>query len=148
MLTIEQLKNLKESEHRVEFKRGLVERRGKTSGSYYILCRSYYDFAGDMSEYARKSDWDEKQMLKVMVPYLSKYESAKMADLAKLLEGHMVRRQIRTCVGHLVRRGILVSTGTGSGTRYLLNEKYRAVNDVFDRALDKLVDDMEGEESV
>ena len=83
-----------------------------------------------------------------MVPCLSKYKSAKMAELAKLLEGHMVRRQIRTCVGHLVKRGILISTGTGSGTRYLLNEKYREINDVFDRALDKLVDDMEGKESV
>lgn len=129
-------------------KRGLVERKGKTSGCYYILCRSYYDFAGDMAEYARKSDWDEKQMLKVMVPYLSKYKSAKMADLAKLLEGHMVRRQIRTCVGHLVKRGILISTGTGSGTRYSLDEKYRVVNDVFDKVLDELVNDMEDKESV
>ena len=87
-------------------------------------------------------------MLRVIVPYLSRYKSAKMAELAKLLEGHMVRRQIRTCVGHLVRRGILISTGTGSGTRYSLNDKYRVVNDVFDKVLDKLVDDMGGKESV
>lgn len=123
-------------------KRGLVERRGKTSGCYYILCRSYYDFAGDMAEYARKSDWDEKQMLKVMVPYLSKYDSAKMADLVKLLDGHMVRRQIRTCVMHLVSKGILIQTGNGSGTRYSLNEKYKVANEVFDKALDTLVDEM------
>jgi len=35
-----------------------------------------------------------------------------------------------------------VSSGVFWSTRYSLNEKYRVVNDVFDRVLDRLVDDM------
>lgn len=36
--------------------RGLIEKRGKTRGTYYILSRNYYEIAGDISEYAKKRD--------------------------------------------------------------------------------------------
>lgn len=128
--------------------RGLIEKRGNTNGSYYLLCRSYYDFAGDLAEYARKSDWDDNQMLKVVVPYLAKYASAKMSDFVKLLESHMTRRQIKVSVQRLASQHILISAGKGSGTRYSLNPRYKVATEVTDYVLEKIVEEIRSEVNV
>ena len=128
--------------------RGLIEKRGNTNGSYYLLCRSYYDFAGDLAEYAKRSDWDENQMLKVVVPYLAKYASAKMSDFVKLFESHMTRRQIKVSVQRLASQNILISSGKGSGTRYSLNPRYKVATEVTDYVLEKIVEEIRSEVNV
>lgn len=34
--------------------RNLIEKRGKTNGIHYILCRSYYEFTGNTAEYSKE----------------------------------------------------------------------------------------------
>ena len=88
-----------------------------------------------MSEYARKSDWDLDQMLKMIEPYIVKYNGAKMGDLVGLLDGHLTRRQIRVYVQRLVENKILIAIGKGSGTRYVFSGYYLKSHEIVDRAL-------------
>ena len=115
--------------------RNLIEKRGKTRGISYVLGRSYYDFTGDLAEYQRRSEWGQDQMLSVVLPLFGKVKAAKMGDFVKLLEGHMTRRQIRVGIQKFVELGILVSEGTGTGTRYSLSETYKERTKILDEAL-------------
>lgn len=105
--------------------RKLIEKRGKTKGTNYILCRSYFEYAGDIAAYARKSDWDEDQMRMMVFSHLAKYQSAKMGDFASLFEGHLNRRQVRDNILKMVRSKALSVTGTRSGTRYSISEDFK-----------------------
>ena len=74
-------------------------------------------------------------MLSVVLPLFGKVTAAKMGDFVKLLEGHMTRRQIRVGIQKFVDVGILVSEGTGAGTRYSLSETYKERTKILDEAL-------------
>jgi len=115
--------------------RKLIERIGRTSGTSYILCRSYYDFTGDPAEYSRRCGWSLDQMFSVIRPYLEQYKSAKIGDFEKLLEGHLTRRQIRVDIQKLIDVGILSSFGKGSGMRYALSVEFQERAQVYDEAL-------------
>ena len=115
--------------------RNLIEKRGKTNGIHYILCRSYYEFTGNEAEYSKKSDWDLSQMTSIILPYLQKYNKAKMGDFVKLLDGHLTRRQVRVYVQQMVGQGILEQTGKGSGTLYYISEWYKNNSKLIDKAL-------------
>ncbi len=115
--------------------RNLIEKRGKTNGIHYILCRSYYEFTGNEAEYSKKSDWDLSQMTSIILPYLQKYNKAKMGDFVKLLDGHLTRRQVRVYVQQMVGQGILEQTGKGSGTLYYIGEWYKNNSKLIDKAL-------------
>lgn len=115
--------------------RKLIERIGRTSGTSYILCRSYYDFTGDSAEYSRRSGWSLDQMFSVIRPYLEQYKSAKIGDFEKLLEGHLTRRQIRVYVQKLIELNILSSFGKGSGMRYALSDAFLERAQICDEAL-------------
>ncbi len=115
--------------------RNLIEKRGKTNGIHYILCRSYYEFTGNEAEYSKKSDWGLSQMTSIILPYLQKYNKAKMGDFVKLLDGHLTRRQVRVYVQQMVGQGILEQTGKGSGTLYYISEWYKNNSKLIDKAL-------------
>ena len=119
--------------------RKLIEKRGKTKGTSYILCRSYYEYAGDIAAYARKSDWDENQMRMMVFSHLAKYQSAKMGDFVSLFEGHLNRRQVRDNILKMVKSKALSITGTGSGTRYSISEDFKKgsefLGEIFDLGL-------------
>ncbi len=102
--------------------RKLIEKRGRTSGTTYVLCRMYYEYIGNVAEYARKSDWGESQMKMMVVSFLTKYKSAKMGDFVSLFEGHLNRRQVRVSIKKLVDDGDLLVEGQGSGTKYRLSD--------------------------
>lgn len=104
--------------------RGLIEKHGKTRGTYYILSRNYYELSGDMSAYAKKTEWNTAQASSVIIPHLVKFQRAKMKDLADLLSGHLTRRQVRLLVDQMVAENILVQTGSGSGTYYSISDTY------------------------
>lgn len=114
----------------------LIEKRGQTKGRFYILCRSYYEFTGDITEYSQKSDWGPGQVLTLAAPFLMKYKSARMGDFVKMLDSHMTRRQIRVCIQKLVEQRILVSTGLGAGMRYMLSEEYVKSSEVLSKAIE------------
>ena len=116
--------------------RNLIEKRGKTNGIYYILCRSYYEFTGNEAEYSKKSDWNLQQMVSIILPYLKRYGKAKMGDFVNLLDGHLTRRQVRVYIQQMVEHGILDQTGKGSGTSKNKSENYKKNSELIDKALD------------
>ena len=132
-------KKLLEQDKRIVKKlldRKLVEKRGQTKGRFYILCRSYYEFTGDTATYSTKSDWDIGQMITLVTPFLMKYKVAKMGDFVKLLDSHMTRRQIRIYVQKLVDQKLLMATGVGAGTRYMLSEEYLKNIEMLGKAME------------
>jgi len=104
--------------------RGLIEKRGKTRGVYYILAKSYYEISGKQGEYSQKYDWDINQVTSVIMPHLANFEKAKMKDFAKLLEGHLTYRQVRTNIDRLVELKYLTKEGEGAATIYKIGEKF------------------------
>lgn len=116
--------------------RGLVEKRGRTRGVFYILSRSYYEFTGDLASYSTKSDWNLDQMLALTMPFLVKYKTARMGDFVNLFSGHMTRRQVREYVQKLVGLKILLPEGVGAGTRYKLSEAFRKSDELIGKALE------------
>ena len=115
--------------------RKLVEKIGRTSGVSYILCRSYFEFAGNPADYIRRTDWDLNQMLSIVLQFLTKFKDAKMGDFVKLLDGHLTRRQIRSGIQKLVEQGVLSMVGTGAGTRYSVSETFKMGSAMLGEAL-------------
>lgn len=107
--------------------RNLIEKRGKTNGIHYILCRSYYEFTGNTAEYSKKSDWNTSQVTSIIIPFLTKYNKAKMGDFVKLLDGHLTRRQVRVYIQHMVDQNILTASGKGYGTYYEISNNYKTI---------------------
>lgn len=114
--------------------RNLIEKRGKTNGIHYILCRSYYEFSGNTAEYSKKSDWNTSQVTSIIIPFLTKYNKAKMGDFVKLLDGHLTRRQVRVCIQHMVDQNILTASGKGYGTYYEISNNYKRNSVLIDKA--------------
>lgn len=105
-------------------KRGMIEKRGKTSGIYYVLSKSYYEFAGMEGEYTRQVNWTIAQALPVILTHFSSFSRAKMRDFETILQGHMTRRQVKSLIEQLVKEGDLMKLGQGSGTYYTLSPQY------------------------
>lgn len=114
--------------------RNLIEKRGKTNGVHYILCRSYYEFTGNTAEYSKKSDWNTSQVTSIIIPFLTKYNKAKMGDFVKLLDGHLTRRQVRVYIQHMVDQNILTANGKGYGTYYEISNNYKRNSVLIDKA--------------
>lgn len=114
--------------------RNLIEKRGKTNGIHYILCRSYYEFSGNTAEYSKKSDWNTSQVTSIIIPFLTKYNKAKMGDFVKLLDGHLTRRQVRVYIQHMVDQNILTASGKGYGTYYEISNNYKRNSVLIDKA--------------
>ena len=116
-------------------RRGLIEKHGKTKGTYYILSKNYYDFAGDMAIYAQKTEWNIAQASMIIIPYLLKFQQAKMKDFADLMSGHLTRRQVRSLINQMVDEGILNKSGIGSGTIYVISDSYAKNTELVVKAL-------------
>lgn len=114
--------------------RNLIEKRGKTNGIHYILCRSYYEFTGNTAESSKKSDWNTSQVTSIIIPFLTKYNKAKMGDFVKLLDGHLTRRQVRVYIQHMVDQNILTASGKGYGTYYEISNNYKRNSVLIDKA--------------
>lgn len=125
----------KETLRKLEDRGGLIEKKGRTNGIYYILSRNYYDFTDNQAEYSKRSDWDLNQVLSVIAPFLMKYGKAKMGDFVSLCEGHLTRRQMKVYVQQMVKDSILVPEGKGSGTFYKISNQYMESSVVFSKAL-------------
>lgn len=116
--------------------RGLIEKRGKTRGTYYILSKSYYEFCGKEGEYSKRDDWGMNQVISVIIPHLTKFSKAKMKDFVNLLDGHLTRRQVRLVINQLVNNEYLTKEGEGAATIYKISDTYIKKSEIAARALD------------
>ena len=103
----------------------LIEPIGKTKGTTYILSKDYYEFADKKVEYSKLTDWDINQAFTMMQMYLTKHHKAKMGDFVNLFEGHITRRKIKYFVEKMLDADLLKTTGSGSGTRYILSDNHK-----------------------
>ncbi len=127
--TIRQTKNRQSLDKKIVtklHKAGYIEQRGRTSGTYYILGKDYYELSGKMSEYFTLTDWDENQVLSIVASFLKKNKTAKMGDFANLFVGHLSRKQIRSYIEKLVENGMLTYTGEGKMRTYSLSKRYES----------------------
>lgn len=115
-------------------KRGLIEKRGKTKGAYYILSRSYYEFTDNKAEYFKRTSWDLSQAFPLIVSYLNKNPRSKMGEFVNLFEGHLTRKQVRTFVQQLIDSELLISEGKGYGTFYSLGNNYKKKDELMNKA--------------
>lgn len=125
-------------------KRGMIEKRGKTSGIYYVLSKSYYEFAGMEGEYTRQINWTKTQALPVILTHFSSFSRAKMRDFETILQGHMTRRQVKSLIEQLVKEEYLLKFGQGSGTYYILSPQYFERQKIMIEAVDIGLKTMQG----
>ncbi|MDT0643728.1 ATP-binding protein [Zunongwangia sp. F363] len=114
--------------------RDLIEKRGKTSGTYYVLSKEFYEFADEKGKYS-KTDWDQNQAFYIILQHLNKFDEAKMSDFVDLFQGRMTRKQVRNVVGKLVKKKELSKRGSGKGTYYVVGENYKKSMDMVNEAL-------------
>ncbi len=127
---------------KVLLNRGLIEKRGKTRGTYYILSKNYYELCGKESEYSKKDDWDIEQVIPIIMPHLVKFNKAKMKDFVNLLDGHLTRRQVRLVVDQLVEKDYLAKEGEGAATTYKIADAFIKNSAIVARAVDLGLEEM------
>jgi ATP-dependent DNA helicase RecG len=115
---------------------GYIEQRGKTSGTYYILGKEYYELAGRLADYSKITDWDENQAFTMIASFLKNNASAKMGDFVNLLSGNLSRKQIRTYIEKLVDNGMLTFEGEAKKRTYSLNRKYKDEMALINKAVE------------
>lgn len=76
------------------------------------------------------------------MPHLTKFGKAKMKGFAKLLDGHLTRRQVRTVIDKLVASQLLIKEGEGASTTYKIAEKYIKNSALVARAFDLGIQEM------
>lgn len=116
--------------------RGLIEKRGKTSGTYYILSKSYYECCGKEGEYSKNETWTADQAFPMIMAHFSTFKTAKMKDFVSILDSHMSRKQVRNTINLLVEKKILSKEGVGSGTVYSVSENYINNSIMISKALE------------
>lgn len=108
------------------FSMGYLEKRGKTSAIRYILPRKYYELTNNIAEYSGLTDWDDQQVLAVLLPFLTKYGKAKKADIAGVIGSHISENQLRRAIERFSKPGgPLIKTGKTANTVYSLSPEFR-----------------------
>lgn len=46
-------------------KKGMIEKRGRTKGTHYVLSKTYYEYSGNEGRYSKESSWNKKQAMVV-----------------------------------------------------------------------------------
>ncbi|MCI9043180.1 MAG: ATP-dependent DNA helicase RecG [Muribaculaceae bacterium] len=114
---------------------GYLEKRGKTTAIRYILPRRYYELTNNISEYSGLTDWDDKQVLAVLIPFLTKYGKAKKGDIAKVIGSHISETQLRRTIERLSEpNGPLIKTGRTTNTVYSLSPAFLGQMDLLNEA--------------
>ena len=114
---------------------GLIEKRGKTKATYYILSRRYYELANDMVSYSKATDWDINQVWAVLLPFLLKYGSAKRSDINNIIGNHLSEKQVRRYLEQLKEEGLLKTEGTRGHLIYQIGDSYKQNNTIIQKAL-------------
>ena len=121
----------------------LVEKRGKTNATHYILSKDYYDFTDEKAKYYNLQELDENQVLTTILQYLSNEEKAKMKDFVGLFEDKLSRKQVRFRVEKFVLSQILEQEGEGQGSVYKIAKEYLNKMEVIAEAISKTISDLD-----
>ncbi len=114
---------------------GYLEKRGKTSAIRYILPRRYYELTNNLVEYSGLTDWDDQQVLAVLLPFLTKYGKAKKSDIAGVIGSHISETQLRRIIERLSQpEGPLIKTGKTTNTVYSLSPEFRGQMNLLQEA--------------
>ena len=116
-------------------KRGLIEQKGKTRGTFYVLSKAYYELSDEKGKYS-KIHLDENQTFLLILQHLKKWETAQMNDFVDLFEGRLTRRQVRNIISKLVNSKKLKKEGIGKGTVYLVGENHIKEMEILKKAID------------
>ena len=117
------------------FSMGYLEKRGKTSAIRYILPRRYYELTNNIAEYSGLTDWDDRQVFAVLLPFLTKYGKAKKADIVRVIGSHISETQLRRIIERLSQPGgPLVKSGKTTNTVYSLSPEFRGQMDLLQEA--------------
>lgn len=114
---------------------GLIEKHGKTKGTYYVLSRAYYEFIDEKGKYSKATDWDERQMFYIILQHLQKFEQAKMNDFVDLFDGRLTRKQVRYMVDKLVEKNDLKREGEAKATIYSIGENFLQTMQILSKAI-------------
>lgn len=137
---VKRLKNREQEEKLIHL--GLIEKRGKTRATYYILSRRYYELADDIVAYSKATDWDVDQIWAVLLPYLQKYGKAKRSDINSIIGNHLSEKQIRRCIDQLKDRGLLKMEGTKGHFVYVIGDAFKENNIILQKALNIGLEEM------
>ena len=117
------------------FSMGYLEKRGKTSAIRYILPRRYYELTNNIAEYSGLTDWDDRQVFAVLLPFLTKYGKAKKSDIARVIGSHISETQLRRIIERLSQPGgPLIKAGKTTNTVYSLSPNFRGQMDLLQEA--------------
>ena len=114
---------------------GLIEKRGKTNATYYILSRRYYELAGDMVSYFKTTDWDINHVWAVLLQFLQNYGKAKRSEINSILGNHLSDKQIRRYIDQLKARGLLKTEGERGQRVYLIGDSFKESTIIIQKAL-------------
>ncbi|MFT5616955.1 MAG: ATP-dependent DNA helicase RecG [Arenicella sp.] len=115
--------------------KNLIEKKGKTRGTYYLLSRQYYEFTDKKGKYSM-NNIDHTQASILILGHLKEFETAKMNDFIDLFNGTLTRMQVRTIVDKLLESKELSKSGKGKATYYTIGENFLKGMEVFSRALE------------
>lgn len=101
-----------------------IEKHGKTNAQYYTLHRRYYELSGKTADYSMQTDWDSKQVIAVLAPYLQKYGKAKKAEIIKIIGDHVSDKQLRSILNQLRSTDYIKTEGERRQLVYLLGDAY------------------------
>ncbi len=114
---------------------GYLEKRGKTTAIRYILPRKYYELTNNIAEYSELTDWDDQQVLAVLLPFLTKYGKAKKSDISRVIGSHISETQLRRTIERLSQPGgPLIKTGKTTSTTYSISPKFKGQMNLLQEA--------------
>lgn len=114
---------------------GYLEKRGKTTAIRYILPRKYYELTNNIAEYSGLTDWDDQQVLAVLVPFLTKYGKAKKSDISRVIGSHISDTQLRRIIERLSQPGgPLIKTGKTTNTTYSISPEFKGQMNLLQEA--------------
>ena len=112
-----------------------IEKHGKTNAQYFTLSRRYYELTGKEADYSMLVDWDARQLLAVLSPYLEKYKKAKKSDIVKIIGDHISDKQLRNFLNQLKALGMIKTDGERGQMVYMLGDNYIHNNEIIAKAI-------------
>ncbi len=95
----------------------VIKRSGKTTSEIYTLGDRYFDIAQTKDEIAGY----RPIYISMITDGYQKKDKLTMGDFTQIFEGKLQRHQVKYMIEKLVKDNVLISEGTGKGTKYRLN---------------------------
>ncbi len=94
------------------------------------------EVTNNLAEYSGLTDWNDQQVLAVLIPFLTKYSKAKKSDIARVIGSHVSETQLRRIIERLSQPGEpLIKTGKTNNTIYSLSTEFRSKMNLLQEAI-------------